>query len=102
MKFRVLPEAQAELLEAADWYDRRQALLGNELLAEVHTQFNTIRSTPFSLPQIEGYAGGLDLRRLLFKRFPYVVSVLCRADEVVVVAIAHARRRPLYRLNRLS
>ncbi len=83
MKFRVLPEAQAELLEAADWYDRRRAHLGDELLAEVHEAFATIRSNATSLPQLEFYRGNLALRRLLLKRFPYVVTVLCRSDEVL-------------------
>jgi len=102
MRFRVLPEARAELVEAADWYDRRQALLGSELLTEAEAALETVRSDPFSLPLTEGYVGPLDLRRLSLKRFPYVVYVLCRDEEVVVTAIAHSRRRTLYWLNRVN
>lgn len=29
-------------------------------------------------------------------RFPYAVVFVCRPDEVVVVAVAHMRREPLY------
>lgn len=65
MRFRVVPEARAELVEATDWYDRRQSALGHELLAEVHAALETIRSRAFLLPTIEGYTGNLDLRRLL-------------------------------------
>ena len=102
MKFRVLPEARAELVEAADWYDRRQSALGNELLSEVDAAFESIRSRPQSLPAVERYGGKLDLRRLLLKKFPYVIYVVCREDEVIVASIAHARRRPLYWLNRVN
>ena len=90
----------SELIEAADWYDLRQPLLGDQLLAEVDAVLAAIRENPYSLPQVEKYAGKLDLRRLLLRRFPYIVYVLFAGDEVVVAAIAHTRGRPLYWLNR--
>ncbi|WP_437185264.1 hypothetical protein SH668x_002363 [Planctomicrobium sp. SH668] len=102
MNFRVLPEAQGDAIEAAIWYDDRQASLGTEFLAVAHQAFQLIQSGSQSLSKLETYHGPHDVRRLLLKRFPYAVVVLVRPEEVVVVAVAHTRRRPLYWLDRLG
>lgn len=102
MIFRVLPEAEGEAIAAAVWYDKRQPFLGDEFLAAVDDALNTIRRSPESLSRMEQYSGPLDIRRILLKRFPYAVMVLCRPEETVVVAVAHTRRRPLYWLERLN
>jgi hypothetical protein len=39
------PEAQAEILEAADWYDLQDVGLGDEFLAEVDAAIDESRST---------------------------------------------------------
>ena len=101
MNFRVLPEAQGDAIEAAIWYDDRQASLGTEFLAVVRQAFLLIQSGSSSLSKLETYNGSHDVRRLLLKRFPYAVIVLFRPEEVIVVAVAHTRRRPLYWLDRL-
>ncbi len=102
MKFRVLPEAEGEAIAAAIWYDERQSSLGDEFLAAVHDALNMIRKSPESLSRMEQYSGPLDIRRILLRRFPFAVIVLCRPAETVVVAIAHTRRRPLYWLDRFN
>lgn len=102
MNFRVLPEAQGDAIEAAIWYDDRQASLGAEFLAVVDQAFRLIQSGSRSLSKLETYNGPHDVRRLLLKRFPYAVIVLFRPEEILVVAVAHTRRRPLYWLNRLE
>ena len=63
--------------------------------------FESIRSHPLGLPLIEYYSGPHEVRRCLMHRFPDAVIFVCRPDEIVVVAVAHTRRRPLYWLNRL-
>lgn len=102
MSFQVLPEAQGDAIEAAIWYDDRQASLGTEFLAVVDQAFHQIRSGFRLLSKLETYNGPHDVRRLLLKRFPYAVIVLLRPDEILVVAVAHTRRRPLYWLDRLG
>jgi len=99
--FQVLPEAQGESIEAAIWYDDRQPSLGTEFLAEIRRAFDAIRTGASFLPRLETYSGPHDIRRTQLKRFPYAVIVLSRPEEVVVVAVAHTRRRPLYWLDRL-
>jgi len=102
MTFRVLPEAEGEAVAAAIWYEERQPSLGDQFLWAVQCAFDAIRDGTESLGQMEQYSGPLDIRRVLLKRFPYAVIVLCRPDEPIVVAVAHTRRKPLYWLDRLS
>jgi plasmid stabilization system protein ParE len=41
-----------------------------------------------------------NIRRVLVARFPYQVVYRVRPDAVVIVAIAHAKRRPGYWMDR--
>lgn len=102
MRFRVLPEAHAEAVEAAIRYDELQTSLGTDFLDEVHLVFGAIQSGTSSLSRLETYSGSHDIRRVLLKRFPYATVVLCRPHETVVIAVAHTRRKPLYWLDRLG
>jgi hypothetical protein len=98
----LLPEADAEAIEAALWYEDRQAGLGDDFLAELERAFDSIRHYPQSLSLVEDYSGPHEIRRCMLRRFPYAVIFLCRPSETLVVAVAHTRRRPLYWLPRLG
>jgi toxin ParE1/3/4 len=102
VNYRVLPEADGEAIAAALWYDDKHAGLGDEFLLELQAAFATIHSDPLSMPILETYFGPHSIRRQLLKRFPYFVVVLCREQELLIVAVAHSRRHPLYWLERLE
>ncbi|RLS40398.1 MAG: type II toxin-antitoxin system RelE/ParE family toxin [Planctomycetota bacterium] len=102
MKFRVLPAADGEAIAAAIWYEDRRSGLGDEFVTEMRSAFDMIRQNPLNAPKLEYYSGPHEIRRQMLHRFPYAVVYLCRADEIVVVAVAHSRRRPLHWLNRLD
>ncbi|HVC92425.1 MAG TPA: type II toxin-antitoxin system RelE/ParE family toxin [Pirellulales bacterium] len=99
---RILEEAHAEAVEAAAWYDRQRSGLGAELLDEVEQALERIEMAPESFATWEPYDGPEEFRRCVLKRFPYVLIFMHRPPEVVVVAISHARRRPMYWLERLT
>jgi hypothetical protein len=98
----VLPEAELEATEAAIWYDDQRTGLGDDFLGDLETALERVRTSPLSFGLLETYQGKHEIRRCLLSRFPYVIVFLCRGPDVVVVAIGHARRRPLYRLERLG
>ena len=102
MIFTVLLEAELEAAEAVLWYDDQRLGLGDDFLTEVKQAFERIRRGPGELPRLESYTGKHDVRRYLLKRFPYLVIFACRPEEVLVAAVSHARRRPLYWLERLT
>lgn len=89
----VEPEAQAELREAARWYEARRDGLGVELILEVDRTYQNVAARPQSYPLVPGAA---DVRRALVDRFPYAVVYMVQRSLVIVIAVAHGKRRPLY------
>lgn len=101
MNFTVIPVAELEAAEAAIWYEDQRAGLGSEFLDELTETFDRIRSMPENSARLEYYSGPHDVRRQLLERFSYLVIFVFRPDGVIVVAVSHTRRRPLYWLDRL-
>ena len=94
MNLVVLPEAETEAAQAAMWYENKQTGLGNEFLDELEATFQTIESNPVGQPLLE--STDPPFRRTMLKRFPYLVIFTVRDEEILVVAVAHARRKPGY------
>jgi len=96
VKFTFLPAAELDAADAAVWYDDQRFGLGDEFLDELKDVLGRVQQAPEQAPRLEHYAGRRDVRRYLLKRFPYIVVFVCQPHEVIVVAVSHARRRPLY------
>lgn len=95
---RIEVEALAELQEAAAWYDRRRPGLGFELVEAIEQTLARVIELPESFPRILERPA---VRRALVQRFPYAVVFSVRADTIHVLAYAHAKRRPLYWIDRV-
>jgi plasmid stabilization system protein ParE len=89
--YRFHPDAYAELEEATLFYEGRMAGLGRFLAAEVERTIALVREFPEAGSPV-GPAG----RRVVIARFPYAVIYRQDANGIVIVAIAHQRRRPGY------
>ena len=98
---RLQPEAAAELAEAAAWYDAHQPGLGSRLLDEVEHLLRALDSRPSAFPRLIDTSPEFELRRALLPRFPFGVVFLQLAEEIRVVAVAHASREPGYWLHRI-
>jgi len=96
VKIRVLDEAEAELREAARWYERRVTGLGVRFTQAVVDGFTAIERQPLIYSRPPKVRTSRDVRRLLLHGFPYAIVVKILATEVLVLAIAHGRRRPGY------
>jgi plasmid stabilization system protein ParE len=103
VRLELHPEARAELRSAALWYDERRAGLGDEFIAEVSAALDRVGDAPESYPAWPGTrAEGQLIRKATIQRFPYVIAFEERDRHVLVLAIAHAKRRPLYWLTRAN
>lgn len=101
MRVELHPEAHAELRATAVWYDERRPKLGDEFIAEVSNVLDRIGEAPASFPAWLGTsAAPLSIRRAVVNRFPYVIAFEVHFGHTLVLAIAHAKRRPLYWLSR--
>lgn len=77
------------------------ASLGDEFVAEVTMTLAQVAEASHSYalwPNIEHAA--IPIRRALMQRFPYAIDFEAHPDGIRVLAVAHAKRRPLYWLGR--
>lgn len=82
-------EAEAELVAAAKFYEVRSPGLGFELIAEITQATHALAAYPRV-----GRRFSRRLRRVLVRRFPFSLLYRIESDEVLIVAVAHVRRRP--------
>jgi len=81
--------AEADVLEAALWYEQRSLGLGAEFLRVVEVTLAEIARVPARYPQVHG-----DARRAHLRRFPNAFYFVATPDLIRVVACMHARRDP--------
>lgn len=85
----IRPEAEADLVNARDWYERQREGLGAAFLLCVEEVLVRIGRTPEMYTVVYH-----DVRRALTRRFPYAVYYRIAGNEVVVLGILHTRRDP--------
>lgn len=90
------PEAQMELVEAAEFYDARSPGLGARFLDEVNQGLGKIAEAPERWPRSSDL-----IRRHLLSAFPYGLLYMHEDGQIVVVAVMHLHRRPDYWLGRI-
>lgn len=95
---RLHPDAEAEVEEAADFYEGRRPGLGEEFRAEIEEAVARVRATPTAFAPYKRTG----CRRFLVDRFGYGVYFTDVDGVLWVVAVANQRRRPDYWLGRLA
>jgi len=96
MKCLFHPEAEAELEQAAIFYEEYEEGLGFDFLLEVHSAVDRIISYPNAWTLMDD-----EIRRCLIKRFPYGILYTESSGEIIVLAIMHMHRDPDYWKKRL-
>ena len=94
---RISEPASDEFGKAVRWYEARRSGLGGEFFDAVAATLSLIETNPeIGMPSsTDGQT-----RRALVAKFPYQVVYRLRPTEMVIVAIAHLKRRPKYWKNR--
>ena len=103
MKYQLLAEAEAEAEQAADWYNAQKGGIGDDFLDELTAALHRIANNPQAFPVLGSSASKevRQYRHCVLRRFPYCVVYEILSDEIQVVAVAHAKRRPGYWSNRV-
>ena len=96
MNHPFLRAARAEHLEEVAFYESRSPGLGAAYLAEFEAVMARICANPALYPRI----GDVDIRKATLRRFPFHVIYRAEPTHIVVLAIAHHRRRPAYWVER--
>ncbi|MBI4525527.1 MAG: type II toxin-antitoxin system RelE/ParE family toxin [Deltaproteobacteria bacterium] len=71
--------------------------LGSDFEREIERGIRLISQNPLRWPRFDR-----DRRRLVVRKFPYSIVYEMIGAEVVILAIAHGRRRPFYWRERVS
>jgi len=85
------PEAEDEMIDAAEWYEIQQTDLGKRFLSTVQDSINRIQINPLIFPIVEG-----DVHRCLTKIFPFGILFRIKPDIIAIMAIMHLNRDPDY------
>jgi hypothetical protein len=93
---RILAPAEAEAEDAARRYDAQRLNLGRQFLDELARAFAVIERWPQAFPRMPTRKALREVRGYALHRFPYTVVYEVRPAELLILAIAHAGRRPNY------
>jgi plasmid stabilization system protein ParE len=85
------PLAADDAKAAERWYRERNEIASTRFQRELDRAVDTISERPNTGSPYLG-----DTRRVLLRRFPFFVVYRVRGDDVQIIAVAHARRRPGY------
>lgn len=97
MRVSLHPEARAELRDVRRWYYERSPLSAIAFAHAVDNAVSRILEAPNSFP-----SGDHGTRKFVLQRFPF--NIFYRPDEakIVIVAVAHQKRRPGYWSGRVT
>lgn len=98
MKYRFHRAATGEHYDNVNFYEGRLPGLGADYLAEFESAMTHICNTPEFYPTI----GAPDIHKAGLKRFPFHIIYRIGQSQIVVLAVAHQRRRPAYWMGRLA
>jgi plasmid stabilization system protein ParE len=86
------PEAIEEARAARAWYGERSRRAEVAYLAELRQALQRIREAPRRWPRFDH-----GTRRVVLHRFPFsVIYRIGMGDKVLILAVAHDKRRPGY------
>jgi len=91
------PEALAEYVEAIRWYASKSESVADRYEREVSLALERIADAPNRWPSHDDMH-----RKLLIRRFPYVLIYREFEGRVWIVAVAHGHRRPGYWKDRIG
>ena len=97
MRARFLKAAELEVDEAVTYFDAQRDGLGDRFEQDLQNAVTFVTTHPLS-----GRAITDRVRKFRLRTFRYNIIYIIDVDEIVIVAVAHHRRRPGYWRARLA
>lgn len=95
MQVKFVTVAEVELDEATLYYEKKAPGLGTQFRDQVENSARQIGRFPLLYAEIRP-----SVRRYVLRRFPYSLVYSLEADYVLVIAVAHHKRRTQYWMSR--
>ena len=97
MEIEFHPLAEIESEEATLYYEDRAEGLGLRYVDELNKAFDHIIQFPEAWPLV-----GSSVRKIGLNRFPFLVIYSIEEKYLLVLAVAHTRRKPFYWKDRMQ
>jgi plasmid stabilization system protein ParE len=88
-KFIIRPEAEAEVIEVATWYEQKNRTLAARFAQEFRSTLAKIVDNPLQYQIVED-----EIRRAPVAGFPHGILYVVSEDEIVVLSCFHGSRNP--------
>lgn len=102
LSFEFHPEADTEFDADVFWYEDREPGLGRRFRTQVGAAIDAACESPESWATWPDWDREPTVRSKGVDTFPYRVVYFVRSEVLVIVAVAHAKRRPGYWKDRVS
>ncbi len=89
MKLRFTSRAYRDVDEATGFYRQKSLPVAAEFLQAIDSAGIAIKANPLACAKVS-----TELRRYVMSRFPYGLYYWVTPDEIMVVAVMHAKRNP--------
>jgi plasmid stabilization system protein ParE len=99
MKARLLPSAKRELSNAVNFCEVARPGLGIEFIGEFKKAVETIFENTRIGPVVVETRSGV-LQEFILSRFPYRLIYSIETDAILIIAVAHQHRQPLFKYDR--
>jgi plasmid stabilization system protein ParE len=97
VKIRYLAIAREEVREAADYYAAISPRLGRAFRTELRQLMRLVAKMPLAWA-----VSGEGTRKCLLTHFPYLIIYAPLPGELLVLAVCHQHREPVYWRDRLA
>lgn len=97
MNYEIRPEAEGDYLEALVYYGTRQP----ESALEFEAEFESLIERILESPRMYRVTHEPSVRQASMRRFPCSIVYQEVADGILIIAVAHHRRRQGYWLDRI-
>ena len=101
-QLRIDEEADAEIVEAAEYYASDNALAAQRFVHAVIAAIEAVHRAPHEWPLSPDVPEDLGIHRRRIDDFPHAVVYAFNDTEVRILAIAHGKREPGYWRKRLE
>ena len=85
----IQPEAELDLDDAYEYFERQRAGLGTDVLAGIVDIIVLLEENPFLFQKVHG-----EKRRAIVRRYGYQIIYVVKGREVYILAFLHGSRNP--------
>jgi plasmid stabilization system protein ParE len=88
-RIRLRPEVETEVLEAMAWYQERPSGVDRDFYRAFRDTLTSLEEAPKRYARVRG-----EVRRVVFRRFAYLLFYVIEGDEVGCMCISAATQKP--------